>query len=217
MRKKAGTIPDVWGWVVMESPAVLVFGGMFLVGTYRDSLTAVVFLLMWMAHYVQRAFIYPFLHRKSEKGMPWWIVALGFLFNVVNGYLNGRYLFEFSGGYPDAWMRDWRFLVGSALFITGYVINRQADGALRKLRALRHGAYGIPQGGLYRWISCPNYFGEIIIWVGWAVATWSTVGAAFAVWTTANLMPRAWTHHKWYRAQFADYPPERKALLPGIW
>ena len=79
-----------------------------------------------------------------------------------------------------------------------------------------HG-YSICNEGLYRWISCPNYFGEIIIWTGWALATWSLAGLAFAVWTFANLAPRARAHHIWYRRQFPDYPPERKSLLPGVW
>ena len=70
---------------------------------------------------------------------------------------------------------------------------------------------------MYRWISCPNYFGEIIEWIGWAIATWSLAGLAFALWTAANLVPRAYSHHQWYRESFTDYPPERKALVPRLW
>ena len=88
---------------------------------------------------------------------------------------------------------------------------------LRNLRKPDESGYRIPYGGLYRWISCPNYFGEIITWVGWAVATWSLPGLAFAVWTIANLAPRARAHHIWYREHFSDYPTERKALMPGVW
>jgi len=32
----------------------------------------------------------------------------------------------------------------------------------------------------------------------------------------ANLIPRALDHHRWYKEQFEDYPPERKALLPFL-
>ena len=82
---------------------------------------------------------------------------------------------------------------------------------------LASGGYGIPHGGLYRWVSCPNYLGEMVIWVGWAIVTWSLAGLAFALWTVANLAPRAWSHHRWYQERFEDYPTERKALLPGVW
>jgi hypothetical protein len=183
MRKREGVIPDAWGWVMMEVPAVLVFGSTFFVGAYHETVTEMVFLLMWMAHYIQRTFVYPFLRRKSERGMPLLIVSMGFLFNILNGYLNGRYLFEFSRGYPDDWMKDWRFMIGGSLFIIGYVMNRNADRVLRKLRG----------------------------------TTWSVVGLTFAVWTMANLVPRAWAHHRWYQEWFSDYPSGRKALLPGIW
>jgi protein-S-isoprenylcysteine O-methyltransferase Ste14 len=215
--KEGRSIPDSWGWVVMELPAVLAFFGMFLVGTYHRTITAVMYLVMWMAHYIQRTFVYPFLGRKSEKEMPWRIVAMGFMFNLMNGYLNGRYVFEFSGGYPSEWLRDWRFLIGGGLFVVGYRVNREADRILRELREVSEREYEIPRVGMYRWISSPNYLGEILIWVGWAIATWSFVGWAFAAWTIANLAPRAWAHHRWYQDQFADYPPERKALIPGIW
>lgn len=210
------SIPNKWGWMIMESPTVFVFGAMFLVGNHNNTTTAIVFLLMWMAHYVQRTFIYPFLLRGGKR-MPSRIVVSALFFNSVNGYINGRYLFEFSGGYPNEWLTDLRFVPGASLFIIGYIINRHADWILRNLRKSGESGYRTPHGGLFRWISCPNYFGEILTWIGWAVATWSFPGLAFAVWTVANLAPRSWSHHKWYRAHFVDYPPGRKALLPWLW
>ncbi|MGD2039217.1 MAG: DUF1295 domain-containing protein [Anaerolineae bacterium] len=211
------TMGNRLGWVIMEAPAPLVFGFCFVGGTYRSGLTAWVFLLMWQAHYVHRAFIYPFSLHSTQARMPLLIVVFGFVFNGLNGYLNGRWLFTFSGGYPDRWLADPRFVLGLLLFVAGYVINRRADGTLRRLRQEMDHGYGIPHGGLYRWISCPNYFGEIVQWSGWALATWSLPGLAFAVWAAANLAPRAQSHHRWYQEHFAEYPPERKALVPGVW
>jgi 3-oxo-5-alpha-steroid 4-dehydrogenase 1 len=205
------------GWIVMEAPAPLVFAVCFVVGAHSDTLTAWVFLLAWEAHYLHRAFIYPLGLRTTGRQMPMVIAGMGFLFNSLNGYLNGRYLFTFSGGYPSSWLKDARFVVGMALFLMGYVINRQADHTLRHLRPPGESGYAIPQGGMYRWISCPNYFGEILEWFGWAIATWSLAGLAFFTWTTANLAPRAQSHHLWYREEFEDYPTDRRALLPRLW
>jgi protein-S-isoprenylcysteine O-methyltransferase Ste14 len=106
---------------------------------------------------------------------------------------------------------------GVALFGLGQWINHQSDAILLALRAPGETGYKIPTGGLYRWVSCPNYLGELIIWTGWAVATWSSAGLSFAVYTFANLAPRAAANHRWYREQFPDYPPERRALIPFIW
>ncbi len=211
------TLDNRLGWVLMEAPAPLVFGLCFMVGEARNTLTALIFLIMWEVHYIHRSFIYPFGLRGEGKRMPIVIAGTGLLFNALNGYLNGRWLFTFSGGYSNLWLLDVKFVAGLLIFVAGFIINRQADRTLRRLREDGESGYAVPSGGMYRWISCPNYFGEIVEWIGWAIATWSLAGLAFAVWTAANLVPRARSHHQWYRESFADYPQERKALVPRLW
>lgn len=206
------------GWLLMESISAIVMLVMFLIGSAPRTGATLTFLLMWKAHYLHRSYIYPFMLRDGQKKMPLAIPLIAVVFNLGNGYINGRYLFHFSDGRYDAnWLRDPRFIIGTALFAAGFFINRWADNTLRGLRQPGETGYKIPYGGLYRYISCPNYFGEILEWIGWAIATWSLPGLAFAVWTFANLAPRAQAHHKWYYEQFSEYPLERKALIPGVW
>jgi 3-oxo-5-alpha-steroid 4-dehydrogenase 1 len=211
------TINNKLGWLIMEAAAPLAFAVCFALGSNPTTVTALVFLGLWEAHYIHRAFIYPLNLRSKGEGMPLSIVGFGILFNMVNGYLNGRYIFTFSAGYTNGWLGDPRFVAGVLIFVTGFIINRRADQILHDLRQPGESGYKIPCGGLYRWISCPNYFGEVTIWFGWAVATWSLPGLAFATWTVANLAPRAQAHHARYRERFQDYPPERRAFLPGLW
>ena len=215
-RRWGPTVDSRLGWIVMEAPAPLVFTGCLFLGQHLN-LTVLVLGTLWGAHYVHRSFIYPLQRRDADKRMPLAIVGMGLFFNVVDGYLNGRYIALFSGGYPLSWLWDPRFLVGLVLFSAGFVVNRQSDEILRRLRGPGESGYRIPHGGLFRWVSCPNYLGEIVQWCGWALLTWSPAGLALAVWTAANLAPRAWAHHRWYRQHFAAYPPERKALVPGMW
>lgn len=210
-------INEKLGWLIMEAPAPLVFAICFAFRSNAVTITTLAFLVLWEAHYMHRAFIYPLSLRRNNGGIPVMIVSFGFFFNMVNGYLNGRYIFSLYHGYNNEWLNDPRFIAGVSLFIAGFFINRWADRTLHNLRQPGEAAYLIPQGGLYRWISCPNYFGEVVIWVGWAVMTWSLPGLAFAAWTVANLVPRARSHHAWYRAHFNDYPPERRAFIPGLW
>jgi protein-S-isoprenylcysteine O-methyltransferase Ste14 len=210
------TIGDKAGWILMEAPSPLLLA-LFYVWGQPSSITALAFLIMWEVHYVYRAFVYPFQARDSRARMPLSVIAMGALFNVMNAYLNGRYLFILSGGYPATWLLGLRYALGLALFVLGMIVNRRADRTLLDLRRQGRAAYQIPKGGLYRWISCPNYFGEIVEWLGWAVATWSLPGLAFATWTAANLAPRARANHRWYLETMPNYPPERKALLPGVW
>jgi steroid 5-alpha reductase family enzyme len=138
---------------------------------------------------------------------------------VANAYLNARFITHFAT-YPPGWTAGWltdpRFVGGVALFLVGFAINQHADEVLRKLRGPSEQGYKIPEGGLYRFVSAPNYFGELVEWSGFALAAWSPAGLAFAVWTAANLVPRAWANHRWYRRTFPEYPTARRALVPFL-
>lgn len=211
-------LPNWLGWLLMEAFSAIAMVVLFLIGEAPKTVTTLVFLLMWEAHYIHRSFIYPFMLRNGQKKMPLAIPLMAMGFNLGNAYINGRYLFHFSEGRYDAdWLQDPRFIIGATLFVAGFVVNRWADSVLRSLRKPGETGYKIPHGGLYRFISCPNYFGEILEWFGWAIATWSIPGLAFAIWTFANLAPRARSNHRWYHEHFPDYPQERKAFIPGIW
>ncbi len=205
------------GWFIMEAPASLLFALWFSLGRGISSTILLVFFVMWQAHYFHRAFIYPFTLGATARRVPVVVVMLGMLFNSVNTYLNGRYLFAFSAGYADAWVLDPRFVSGMVLFVAGYVLNRHSDWVLRRQRRDSGQHYCRIDRGLFRWVCCPNYLGEIVIWSGWALATWSLAGLSFAVWTAANLLPRARAHLTWSRHNIEAYPPGRKAVLPGIW
>lgn len=207
-------LPARVGWLVMESPAPLVFAGVYLTGDHRADLVPLVFLAMWQTHYVQRTFVYPFLMRGGAP-IPVVLMAMAIAFNVLNAYVNARWV-SHLGSYAAGWLADPRFLAGLALFAGGLALNLSADRTLRRLRAPGETGYRIPRGGAYRFVSCPNYLGEIVEWFGWALATWSAAGLAFALYTTANLAPRAIAHHGWYRQQFADYPAGRRAIVPYL-
>ncbi len=204
------------GWVVMESPSVLAMLACFVVGSQSWNAGGIALLCLWMLHYVNRTYVFPFRRRGGSNKMPLFIAASAFTFTSINGYLQGRHLFTLSGGYGAEWLLDPRFICGAALFLFGWGVNLQSDAILRNLRKPGEKGYKIPTGGLFRYISAPNYFGEILEWTGWAIATWSLPGVAFAFWTFANLAPRALSNHRWYRETFPDYPTNRKALIPGL-
>ncbi len=212
------TIDATLGWVVMESPSCLVPLWLWITGAHRGDPARIALLLLWELHYVHRAYIFPFRRRGGERRMPVSVALSAFAFTSVNSYLNGRWLFGFApdGAYGPSWLADPRFLLGAAFFLVGFAINQQADRILFDLRKPGEVGYKIPRGGLYRFVSCPNYLGEIIEWTGFAIASWSLPGLAFALWTVANLLPRAVSHHRWYRERFAEYPAERKALIPYL-
>lgn len=202
-------------WIVMELPASVLWLGIYAAGRNALEVAPLALMALWQIHYVNRTFVFPFRIRSDGKTTPVSIVATAVVFNTLNAYINARWVSEL-GTYEASWLADPRFLVGAALFVTGFVINQHADQVLMNLRKPGESGYKIPKGGLYTWITCPNYFGEILEWTGFAIASWSLPGLAFALYTTANLAPRALTHHKWYREKFPDYPKERRALIPFV-
>jgi 3-oxo-5-alpha-steroid 4-dehydrogenase 1 len=112
-------------------------------------------------------------------------------------------------------MLNWNFITGVCLFIIGAVINIKSDNILLSLRSTS-GEYKIPNGFMYKYISFPNYFGEILEWVAFALMTWSLAGLSFMIWSMANLIPRAIAGHRWYKKTFDNYPSNRKAIIPFI-
>jgi len=217
LRKGWGyTVRAKLGWFIMEFPAFFVIIIFFFAGNRRTNIVAIIFLLMWATHYFQRTFVFPFMMKGGEKKFPAVLMVFALGFNTINGYVNGRYLFYYSPVYQISWLYDPRFIIGFIFFISGMVINLHSDHILRGLRGSAKNGYSIPRKGLFKYISCPNYFGEILEWTGWAIATWSVPGLAFAVFTFANLAPRAFTNHRWYLENFSDYPKKRKALFPFI-
>lgn len=204
------------GWFIMELPAVLVFGAILIV--YANlNVTALMLLLLWQLHYCHRVFIYPWTLKKHGK-MPWLILVMALIFNTTNGYLNAWSIASQAEKYSDQWLSSPQFIIGVLVFFAGMMLNKLSDRILARLGRAKgeQGAYQVPYGLAYRWVSCPNYLGEIIQWIGWAIASWSLAGWVFAIWTMANLVPRALAHHRWYREKFEGYPLKRRALIPFL-
>ncbi|MCX6282556.1 MAG: DUF1295 domain-containing protein [Bacteroidetes bacterium] len=214
--KWGAMISNRWGWIIMEAPALLVFVIFFLMGSPCHNAPTWIFFILYAIHYINRDIIFPFRLRTKGKKMPLAIMFMAIFFNLVNGFINGYYLGNLADEHTAAWLQDPRFIGGIIVFLSGMFINMQSDNILIHLRKPGETGYVIPVGGLFKYISCPNHFGEILEWFGYALMTWSSPGLAFAVWTMVNLLPRALHHHRWYQSTFPDYPAERKAVLPYL-
>uniref|UniRef100_A0A8C0J1I1 3-oxo-5alpha-steroid 4-dehydrogenase (NADP(+)) n=1 Tax=Chelonoidis abingdonii TaxID=106734 RepID=A0A8C0J1I1_CHEAB len=165
----------------------------------------------WSAHCW--TFIYSFFMR--GRPFPLQILLFGMLFCIYNGFLQGYYMI-YCAQYPKDWFTDFRFTSGVLLFLFGMGINIHSDILLRQLRKPGDHTYKIPQGGLFTYVSGANFFGEIVEWFGYAIATWSIPAFAFALFTLCFIGPRAYHHHRYYLRMFTDYPKSRKALIPFI-
>jgi hypothetical protein len=203
-------------WFLMEINVIVVFSWLFFTGPVEKTLPLYIFYGAFILHYINRTFVFPLQMKNNGNRMPWIVVLLGILFNLINGFFNGYWFGWLTPVYPQEWLQDPRFIIGAILFITGMMINISADQKLLHLRKGGRKGYYIPYGGLFEYISSPNLFGEIIEWLGWAMMSWCLSSFSFAVWTIVNLIPRALDHHRWYKRNFPDYPGNRRAIFPFL-
>lgn len=213
-KKWGKTIANRWGWFWMELPALLLFPLLTIFGPSEKNQLTWLLVGLWLLHYINRTFIFPFRLKTSGKRMPLVIMISALFFNGMNGFLNGYYLGFFVPEKVD--LNTWNVYVGLVLFFVGFYINQAADTKLINLRN-ESNEYQIPRGWLFKYISCPNHFGEIIEWFGFAFIAYNLPAFTFAIWTFCNLVPRALNHHAWYFEHFKNYPKNRKAIFPFSW
>ena len=213
-------IPNKIGWVIMEAPVSILI---FLFWYFSDRggmLVPFLFFLFLQIHYVRRAFIFPFRMRGKSK-MPIGIVLMGITFNILNTFMQGYWIFHLSPPslYADAWLQTPQFIGGTLLFFTGFFINVDSDRRIRNLRPLGDTKHYLPRGGMFEYVTSANYFGELIEWTGFAIATWSMSGWVFVIWSFANLVPRANAIYEKYNQVFADEMDGKnlKRVIPFIY
>lgn len=217
------TINARLAWLLFESPNLFV-PSFVLIFNRRiiQSSCNTILLFFFLLHYVHRCIIYP-VFRMSEQSanVPVIIVFVAFLFCTWNAWQQAIALLLVHQ-YSDEWIWDIRFMCGIFIAILGMVVNVDSDARLSRLKGTRRNDFNVtskyvmPQGGVFEYVSCANYFGEIVEWFGWTLACWSFSSLAFFVHTVCMLGPRAWHHHQFYLRRFPRYPKHRRALIPFL-
>ncbi|MDX2430684.1 MAG: DUF1295 domain-containing protein, partial [Bacteroides sp.] len=167
------SIPNKVAWILMEAPSLILFILAFLLGPNGIQPLTWIFFAIYVFHYGNWSILWPLRTKTSGKQMPLMIALFAVIFNVVNGFTNGYYFSAFAREYTWEWLYDIRFILGFIVYGFGLFINWWSDQALLNLRRGGKKGYYIPYGGLFRWVSCPNFFGEILEWTGFAIMTWS--------------------------------------------
>lgn len=213
-------IGNRWGWFLMESPVFLAMLVFWLCSPRRFDAVPLIFLCLFQLHYFNRSFIYPMLLKGRSK-MPLGIIVMGVVFNLLNAAMQGLWIFYLApeGRYSIDWLTTPQFIIGVVVFFAGMVINMHSDHIIRHLRKPGDTGHYLPKGGMFRYVSSANYFGEILEWTGFAILTWSAAGAVFAIWTFANLVPRADAIYHRYAEMFGEEfcKAHLKRVIPFIY
>jgi protein-S-isoprenylcysteine O-methyltransferase Ste14 len=202
-----------FSWFFMELPAVAVIA-LVIIKAGAISAINMFYLGLWELHYIYRTFIFPALQKGAKRSFPLVLSIFAFIFNVNNGIINGLgiILHDMTLSRLLSPLR----IMGLVWFLGGFLLNIHSDMIIRDLRKSNEKEYKIPLKGAFRWVSNPNYLGEIIEWTGWAMLTCTLAGFAFAFFTFCNLFPRAISNHEWYLGHFKNYPKGRKIIIPFI-
>ena len=215
-------VPNKVAWVLMEAPVFVAMWVLWYLGGMTTELAPLVLFSIIQIHYFQRSFIFPSLLRGNSK-MPVSIMLMGATFNTLNACMQGGWLFfivpEYFPNYYADWFSKPYIYIGVAVWLFGFITNLHSDYIIRHLRKPGDKKHYIPRGGMFRYVSSANYFGEFMEWVGYAIASWSVAGAVFAWWTFANLAPRAGDLRKRYEDEFGEEFKQlkRKRIIPFLY
>lgn len=151
-------VPAPLAWCLQELPSLLVpLVCLLRPGWGPVHATNGVLLLCFLAHYANRALVYP-LKIRGGAPTPLYVMASAAAFTSVNGYLQMGAL---CGPWAEEVPGDAAFYSGVLLFAMGALGNVYHDALLRSLRAPGTKGYSIPRGGLFEFVSGANYLCEI--------------------------------------------------------
>ncbi|CAM8999333.1 unnamed protein product [Rhodiola kirilowii] len=201
------SLPASLAWFLMESPTLWLTLYLFPRGRHAAHLKSLILILPCLLHYFNRTILYPLRLLRQRSVGPY---PMAFGFNCLNVYLQARSLSKYEDYEAGEWF--WlRFVVRLVVVGFGMRMNVKSDALLVGLKS-GGGGYKIPRGGWFEAVSCPNYLGEIVEWLGWALMTWSWAGLGVWMYTCAR------TNHMWYLDKFkGEYPNGRKAVIPYLY
>lgn len=159
-------LPPKLSWFFMEIPNLLwVLYFIFIIG---DSLSWGY--CLFIIHYINRTIIYP-LRLNTNTPLPLEIVLTAFSFTFANGYIQG--ISNKTAGQTSLFLQ----ILGTFIFFLGMYINIRCDNILQeaKIKAKSQkqndskSKYVLIDEFLFKYVGSPNYFGEIIEWIGYFI------------------------------------------------
>jgi len=177
-----------------------------------------------LLHFAKRELETIFVHRFSNASMPF-----------INIFKNSIYYHLFSGlllaydVYRPAFSATSSHIVGTirsseqflcictSVWVFAELSNLHTHLTLRSLRPANSRTRAVPFGYGFTFVSCPNYFFEIIEWATIAVMTGSIIAWVFTALGAGIMSIWALKKHRNYKKEFGNaYPRGRKAIIPFI-
>jgi len=181
---------------------------------YPLTVTQKISFFLWMLHYCKRELETLFVHEFGYLTMP-----------VFNVFKNSAYYWGFATliawqvNYPaEKKLPSTLFIIGFTTFTVAMLCNFICHMILKQLRTPGRTEWKIPRGFLFEYVTMPNYFCEVMTWVGFAILNGGKLFCvAFVLCGAYQMMQWAKERHSKYLKMFPDYPKSRKRMFPFIW
>ena len=192
-------------------------------GTW-SSISQVILALMFTFHFCRRALETVFVHT-YVRTHPLFELIGAHIYYWVLAFWMGWSIREDRGYVPT---HTPLFLAGVIIFWIGQTGNCAVHLQLRNIRkqkltkASAPSGRAIPRGMLFSLVSCPHFSFEILIWLGFALASMVPASFGILIATVIVLIQRSSEYHARYKKEFDGkggrelYPPNRKALIPFV-
>ena len=188
----------------------------FQLGWVNSNTTQRMAYFMGISHFIKRVLESMFIHVFSRQTMPLKNLAINctyywIIFGVSVGYS------IFNKGYEEPTFLPLLRYFFFFIFICAELKNLRCHVILRDLRSNDPENRGIPFGEGFEFVSCANYFWEIMAWISFSIFVnhWS----AYIFTICGFYILRIWAlkKHKEYLKSFGDkYPKNRKAFIPFL-
>ncbi|ELP87488.1 synaptic glycoprotein SC2, putative [Entamoeba invadens IP1] len=167
---------------------------------------------MWTIHYVKRILETIFVHEFGDMTMPF--------FNLIK---NCTYYYGFAlvVGINVNFFPKEQYCIPMYLGLLGMIASMVSNGychiILKNLRTPGSQEWKMPKGFLFDYITCANYFCEIMTWIFFDLMTGiPLMGVAFSFCGIYQMKEWSLQRHQKYQKLFKDYP-NRWILIPYLY
>ncbi|KAK1444854.1 3-oxo-5-alpha-steroid 4-dehydrogenase like protein [Babesia gibsoni] len=172
---------------------------------------------MLMFHFVKREIESLFIHKFSKTTMP--IANLFkncFHYWVLCGLGIGYYVFHPRYKTIIFYCPEEKVCLMTLFFFFEFM-TLMTHLTLRNLRPRGTTTRGIPHGWGFQYVSCANYFWELMVWITFALFANTLSSYFFTFVVTVILCNWAKKKHRRYLAEFPKYDKRRKCIIPFLY
>jgi len=188
----------------------------FYFGLNSCGVTHILAMFMSNFHYIRRVLESLIDIRGADRNNVVLVFAVVFYYWFIYGYLVLGSVFHESFNQTHTFLNV--YLKGACVIAFFYAEfnNYSCHNILRNLKAKNNGRRGIPKGNMFKFVSCANYFWELISWFFFSLFVNTLHAYLFVLYSFILMTFPAIEKHKSYQKNFEDYPKNRKAIIPFI-